>query len=93
MRFINLGSFSSLYSNHSGFIDFSIRIFGGSQKERKNLAQYIDRPPISLKKIALEDFHGKVLFHPREYDISDATVYTMKTKFGWILLISGYIRN
>ena len=49
---------------HSGFsIDSSIRIFGGSQKERENLAQYIARPPISLKKITLESFHGKVLFH------------------------------
>ncbi|MBA7551510.1 hypothetical protein ES705_44052 [subsurface metagenome] len=28
-----------------------------------NLAQYIARPPISLKKIILEDYHGKVLFH------------------------------
>ena len=49
---------------HSGFsIDWSIRFFGGSQKERENLAQYIARPPISLKKIILESFHGKVLFH------------------------------
>ena len=49
---------------HSGFsIDSSIRFFGGSQKERENLAQYIARPPISLKKITLEDYHGKVLFH------------------------------
>ena len=49
---------------HSGFsIDSSIRLFGGSQKERENLAQYIARPPISLKKIRFESFHGKVLFH------------------------------
>ena len=48
---------------HSGFsIDWSIRLLGGSQKERENLAQYIARPPISLKKIILE-FHGKVLLH------------------------------
>lgn len=30
---------------------------------RENLAQYIARPPISLKKIRFESFHGKVLFH------------------------------
>ena len=49
---------------HSGFsIDSSIRLFGGSQQERENLAQYIARPPISIKKIHFESFHGKVLFH------------------------------
>jgi hypothetical protein len=49
---------------HSGFsIDSSIRFFGGSQQERENLAQYIARPPISLKKIRFESFHGKILFH------------------------------
>ena len=49
---------------HSGFsIDSSIRLFGGSRQERENLAQYIARPPISLKKIRFESFHGKVLFH------------------------------
>ena len=26
-------------------------------------SMYIARPPISLKKITLEDYHGKVLFH------------------------------
>lgn len=49
---------------HSGFsIDSSIRLFGGSHQERENLAQYIARHPISLKKIRFESFHGKVLFH------------------------------
>ena len=44
-------------------MDTSIQLLGGSLKERENLAQYIARPPISLKKIILENYHGKVIFH------------------------------
>ncbi|GAH98703.1 unnamed protein product, partial [marine sediment metagenome] len=36
---------------------------------------YIARPPISLKKITLEDYHGKVLFHTSyNEDVADADV-------------------
>ena len=49
---------------HSGFsVDASILLPGGSSKERENLAQYLARPPISLKKVSFESFRGKVLFH------------------------------
>lgn len=49
---------------HSGFsVDASILLPGGSSKERESLAQYLARPPISLKKVSFENFHGKVLFH------------------------------
>jgi len=47
---------------HSGFsIDNSVRILDESSREK--LAQYIARPPISLKKIHYEGFKGKVFFH------------------------------
>ncbi|MEX2444032.1 MAG: transposase [Alkalispirochaeta sp.] len=47
---------------HSGFsIDNSVRILNESSQER--LAEYIARPPISLKKIRYEPFKGRVLFH------------------------------
>lgn len=47
---------------HSGFsIDNSVRILDESSQE--NLAEYIVRPPISLKKIRYEPFKGRVLFH------------------------------
>ncbi len=64
-KLINQNRADNLLSwRHSGFsIDSSIRFFGGAQQERENLAQYIARPPISLKKIRFESFHGKVLFH------------------------------
>ena len=40
---------------HSGFsLDASILLPGGSRKERENLAQYLSRPPISLKKVSFE---------------------------------------
>ena len=49
---------------HSGFsVDASIVLPGGSSKKRESLAQYLARPPISLKKVSFESFHGKVLFH------------------------------
>ena len=54
---------------HSGFsVDASILLPGGSSKERESLAQYLARPPISLKKVSFENFHGKVLFHTSYYD-------------------------
>jgi hypothetical protein len=47
---------------HSGFsIDNSVRIL--DESSRDNLAQYIARPPVSLKKIQYEGFKGRVLFH------------------------------
>ncbi len=47
---------------HSGFsIDNSVRIVDRSSRE--SLAEYIARPPISLKKIHYEPFKGRVLFH------------------------------
>ena len=42
-------------------IDNSVRILDESAQE--NLAEYIARPPISLKKIRYEPFKGRVLFH------------------------------
>ena len=47
---------------HSGFsIDNSVRIL--DEEAQKSLAEYISRPPISLKKIHYEPFKGRVLFH------------------------------
>ena len=47
---------------NSGFsIDNSVRIIDAKSKE--SLAEYIARPPRSLKKIRYEPFKGKVLFH------------------------------
>lgn len=47
---------------HSGFsIDNSVRIL--DHRAQENLAEYIARPPISLKKIRYEPFTGRVLFH------------------------------
>ncbi|MFP4705613.1 MAG: transposase [Spirochaetaceae bacterium] len=47
---------------HSGFsIDNSVRILDKSSQE--SLAEYIARPPISLKKTRYEPFKGRVLFH------------------------------
>ena len=49
-------------AQHSGFsIDNSVRILDESYRD--SLAQYIARPPISLKKIHYEGFKGRVLFH------------------------------
>jgi len=47
---------------HSGLsIDNSVRILDEFAQE--SLAEYIARPPISLKKIRYEPFKGRVLFH------------------------------
>ena len=49
---------------HSGFsIDNSVRIL--DQEAKENLAEYISRPPNSLKKIRYEPFKGRVLFHTK----------------------------
>jgi hypothetical protein len=60
---LNEGFARNLLSwKHSGFsIDNSVRILDQSSQE--SLAEYIARPPISLKKIRYEPFKGKVLFH------------------------------
>jgi hypothetical protein len=48
----------------SGFsVDASIRISATDFKQRESLAQYIARPPLSLKKIPFEDLGGKIAFH------------------------------
>ena len=44
-------------------MDNSVRILDQSSQE--SLAEYIARPPISLKKIRYEPFKGKVLFHTK----------------------------
>ena len=44
-------------------MDVSILLPGGNSKKRESLAQYLARPPISLKKVSFESFGGKVLFH------------------------------
>ena len=47
---------------HSGFsVDNSVRIL--DREAQINLAEYISRPPISLKKMRYEPFKGRVLFH------------------------------
>jgi len=52
---------------HSGFsIDNSVRIL--DREAQTNLAEYISRPPISLKKIRYEPFKGRVLFHTKYSD-------------------------
>jgi len=49
---------------NSGFsIDNSVRLTNVKSKE--SLAEYIARPPLSLKKIRYEPFKGKVLFHTK----------------------------
>ena len=49
---------------HSGFsIDNSVRIL--DEPAQESLAEYIARPPISLKKIHYEPFKGRVLFHTK----------------------------
>jgi len=46
---------------NSGFsIDNSVRI--NDARTRESLAQYMSRPPVSLKKIRYEPFKGRVLF-------------------------------
>jgi len=48
----------------SGFsIDNSVRILDDSSQE--SLADYISRPPISLKKMFYESFKGCALFHTK----------------------------
>jgi hypothetical protein len=47
---------------NSGFsIDNSVRVTDA--RSRESLAQYISRPPVSLRKIHYEPFKGRVLFH------------------------------
>ena len=49
---------------NSGFsIDNSVQVTDARTQE--SLAQYISRPPVSLKKIRYEPFKGRVLFHTR----------------------------
>ena len=49
---------------NSGFsIDNSVRLTDARSQE--SLAEYISRPPLSLKKIRYESFKAKVLFHTK----------------------------
>nr|WP_244437946.1 transposase [Salinispira pacifica] len=62
---------------HSGFsIDNSVRIL--DESSRDNLAQYIARPPISLKKIHYEGFKGRVLFHTHYNEYFKENVHMFK---------------
>lgn len=48
---------------HSGFsMDLSVKIPSTSSKAREALAQYIARPPVSLKKMLVEEHAGSVLY-------------------------------
>ena len=59
---------------HSGFsIDNSVRIL--DQEAQESLAEYISRPPISLKKIRYEPFKGRVLFHTKYSDYFKENVH------------------
>ena len=59
---------------HSGFsIDNSVRIL--DRQAQANLAEYISRPPISLKKIRYEPFKGRVLFHTAYSEYFKLTVF------------------
>jgi hypothetical protein len=58
----------------SGFsVDNSVRI--RDQSSQESLAEYIARPPISLKKIHYEPFKGRVLFHTKYSDYFDQNVH------------------
>jgi len=41
----------------------SVRIPAGCPKTREALCQYIARPPVSLKKLLIEDHAGTVLYY------------------------------
>jgi hypothetical protein len=48
---------------HSGFsVDLTVKIPATSSKAREALAQYIARPPVSLKKMLVEEHAGSVLY-------------------------------
>ncbi len=65
---------SLLSWRNSGFsIDNSVRLINAKSKE--SLAEYIARPPLSLKKIRYEPFKGKVLFHTRYSDYFKENVH------------------
>src|SRR6056297_1883165 len=62
---------------HSGFsIDNSVRIL--AERSRNSLAQYIARPPVSLKKIHYEGFKGRVLFHTHYNEYFKENVHMFK---------------
>jgi hypothetical protein len=62
---------------HSGFsIDNSVRIL--DESSRDSLAQYMARPPISLKKIHYEGFKGRVLFHTHYNEYFKENVHMFK---------------
>jgi hypothetical protein len=64
---------------NSGFsIDASLRLYGSDDKARESIAQYLVRPPLSLRKIKYEPFKGRVLFKTKynEYFGENFKVYT-----------------
>ena len=73
-------SFASNLLNwkNSGFsIDAKLRLYGSDNKTRESIAQYIVRPPLSLKKIRYEPFKGRVLYKTKynEYFGENFKVY------------------
>ena len=59
---------------NSGFsIDSSVRLTDA--KSQESLAEYISRPPLSLKKIRYEPFKRKVLFHTKYSDYFKENVH------------------
>jgi hypothetical protein len=49
--------------SHSGFsVDLTVKIAATSSEARVSLAQYIARPPLSLKKMLVEERGGSVLY-------------------------------
>jgi hypothetical protein len=63
---------------NSGFsIDSKLRLYGLDNKTRESIAQYLVRPPLSLRKIKYEPFKGKVLFKTKynEYFGENFKVY------------------
>jgi len=71
---------------NSGFsIDNSVRIFGGNNKAREAIAQYIARCPISLEKIKYEQFHAKVLFKTQKYNDYESPLELLKKTLKYLM--------
>ena len=53
---------------HSGFsVDLSVKIASTSSKTREALAQYIARPPVSMKKMLVEE-HARSVLYQSDYN-------------------------
>ncbi len=75
---INEGFARNLLSwRNSGFsIDNSVQIL--TDKARVNLAEYISRPPVSLRKLYYEPFKEKVLYHTQYNEYFKENVHMFK---------------